>query len=109
MRPVSLQERPAERVRESGIPEIVVDQVPVLVGRDKDCTCPINLPFVSRQHCLLFLRGDKIWVKDLESLNGTYLNEERVRLPQPVRDGDLLRLGHYLCRVRLDERITAPH
>jgi two-component system cell cycle response regulator len=61
-------------------------------GRDNDIVLPSDC--VSRQHARIERRGDAVYIVDLASTNGTYINEER----KPVRErrlvrGDQLRVG----------------
>ena len=63
-----------------------------VVGRSSECDYQLCHPLISRRHCAFDLRGGEIWVQDLGSLNGTYLNGERVKGPRPVHDGDRLDL-----------------
>jgi pSer/pThr/pTyr-binding forkhead associated (FHA) protein len=58
---------------------------------------------VSRQHACLTRYGDEIFVKDLNSMNGTFLNANRVvpEQPYPVRDGDQIQLGKLTLTVHL--------
>lgn len=50
---------------------------------------------VGRRHAQLVMRGGEICIEDLESVNGTVVNKQRLvpRQPQPVKDGDEIRLG----------------
>jgi len=50
---------------------------------------------VGRKHAQLVMRGGDICLEDLESVNGTVVNKQRLvpRQPQPIKDGDELRLG----------------
>jgi pSer/pThr/pTyr-binding forkhead associated (FHA) protein len=50
---------------------------------------------VSRRHARLFMRDNIVMIEDLDSLNGTYINGERLPpfLPVNIADGDSLRLG----------------
>jgi hypothetical protein len=58
---------------------------------------------VGRRHARLFVQGPQILVEDLDSTNGTFLNEARLapRQPAPLKDGDVLRLGNLRLRVEL--------
>jgi pSer/pThr/pTyr-binding forkhead associated (FHA) protein len=61
-----------------------------VMGRSRSCT--LRLPgdaTVSRQHCLVELDGDGVWVQDLGSLNGTFVNGEKIGQREPLRDGDV--------------------
>jgi len=50
---------------------------------------------VSRQHAMIYVTEDGVWIEDLESLNETIRNEFRLmpRQRYPLEDGDELRLG----------------
>jgi predicted component of type VI protein secretion system len=71
---------------------IAITHFPAVVGRGTECDYQICHPLISRRHCAFDLRDGEIWVQDLGSLNGTYLNGDRVKGPQPVHDGDRLDL-----------------
>src|SRR5437899_2108972 len=72
---------------------IAVTHFPAIVGRSSDCDHQISHPLISRRHCAFDLQDDEIWVRDMGSLNGTYLNGERLEEPQPLHDGDRLDLA----------------
>jgi transcriptional regulator with PAS, ATPase and Fis domain len=55
-------------------------------------------PLVSRIHCELFVRGDGLWVRDLDSRNGTFVDGVRVECAR-VDVGHALRLGATELRV----------
>lgn len=50
-------------------------------------------PFASSRHARISLEGHVAVIEDLGSTNGTYLNENPLNGPQPLRDGDLIRIG----------------
>jgi hypothetical protein len=60
---------------------------------------------VSRRHARLTDRDDHYWLEDLNSVNLTYLNDQRLTPDRPVRlkDGDLIRLGRLLVTFRAGE------
>jgi len=62
---------------------------------------------VSRRHARIYTREGMCFVEDLDSTNGTFLNEERITpyLPYTFRDGDLLMFG----TMRLKVHIYANH
>lgn len=65
----------------------------VIVGRDP--TCEICLPndLVSAQHAKFSFHHNQWWVEDLQSTNGTFLNDERVYTPTVLIAGDEVRCG----------------
>jgi CheY-like chemotaxis protein len=86
---------------ETAIHAIVARRFPCVLGRQDDCDECLTLPIISRRHCVFSLRDDTVWVEDLGSRNGTYLNGERLREAQPLRDRDQLGLAGLVFWVRL--------
>ena len=76
-----------------GVEEIVIDHYPFIVGRERSNDGPVPLAFVSRQHCRFTLEDNIVFVRDLESYNGTYVNGRRISQATPVRNGDEIRVG----------------
>ena len=62
----------------------------LLVGRSAECDLPVKDPFVSRKHLKISRKGERIFIKDLNSRNGTFVNGEpihpgiEVELPEGV-------------------------
>ena len=50
-------------------------------------------PFASSQHARIERQGGAVVLEDLGSTNGTYLNDELLRGPQPLHPGDRIRIG----------------
>ena len=64
-----------------------------LLGRAHDADIRLEDEFSSSRHARLVPHGDALVLEDLGSTNGTYLNGEAVSGPQPVHDGDRIRIG----------------
>lgn len=79
---------------EAGDEAVVIPvEAPVTrLGRSTTADVHLDDPTVSRRHALLVLRGDDVVVLDDRSMNGTWVNGERV--PEAVlHDGDVVELG----------------
>ncbi|MFQ3614611.1 MAG: adenylate/guanylate cyclase domain-containing protein [Cyanobacteriota bacterium] len=64
------------------------------LGRDEDNAIVLTDPSVSRQHALLqYLDDNSIYLIDLGSRNGSFVNSRRVSIPTLLQDGDQLTLG----------------
>jgi hypothetical protein len=65
-----------------------------LIGRGADCQLALDDPLVSRRHAAIRVADDgSATVEDLGSRNGVFLNGVRIDKPEPLRDGDLIRIG----------------
>jgi hypothetical protein len=64
-----------------------------LLGRGDQADIVLEDSFASSRHARLEPRGDVIVLEDLGSTNGTYLNDEPLRGPQPLHPGDRIRIG----------------
>jgi pSer/pThr/pTyr-binding forkhead associated (FHA) protein len=63
-----------------------------VIGRGENCQLRVPLASVSRQHCRISVAGERIFVRDLESANGTYVNNDRVKEAE-LAAGDRLNVG----------------
>ncbi|HUB05797.1 MAG TPA: GGDEF domain-containing protein [Myxococcales bacterium] len=63
------------------------------IGRDIGNNITVDLDNVSRRHARLLQREEKVYVQDLGSTNGTFLNDEEVKGEVPLRSGDLVKVG----------------
>src|SRR3954451_7647157 len=64
-----------------------------VLGRGEMADIRLEDTFASSQHARLVPHGEVIVVEDLGSTNGTYLNDEPLRGPQPLHPGDRIRIG----------------
>jgi hypothetical protein len=64
----------------------------VTLGRG-DVEIRLDDPFASSRHARISRQGPVIVIEDLGSTNGTYLNDELLSGPQPLHDGDRIRIG----------------
>jgi hypothetical protein len=64
-----------------------------LLGRGETADIRLEDTFASSAHARLVAQGDVIVIEDLGSTNGTYLNGEPLRGPQPLHVGDSIRIG----------------
>jgi predicted component of type VI protein secretion system len=91
---VFIEEKPMEG-REV---EAVADAV---IGRE-GTDIVVADPEVSRRHAAIRQHGDGIAIEDLGSTNGTLVNGDKVKGLQPLNDGDSVRVGNTVFRVRVE-------
>ncbi|HEY0880216.1 MAG TPA: GGDEF domain-containing protein [Archangium sp.] len=71
----------------------LVDDDEFTIGRDEKNFIVCDMDNVSRRHAQLVEHGGKFHINDLQSTNGTYLNDEEIKEEQPLRSGDLIKIG----------------
>lgn len=85
---------------------VVIDKPIILVGRHPDCDFIItDSPKISRKHCCLALVNSRFIVRDLDSMNGVWVNQDRVERSRDVESGDELMIGDVAFQV---SRTGAP-
>lgn len=76
----------------------------MILGREGS-DLPINDPKISRRHCSIEVRGDVVRLRDLDSTNGTFFAEERVRAAE-LRNMSEFRIGSSLILLTIRPRLA---
>jgi pSer/pThr/pTyr-binding forkhead associated (FHA) protein len=72
----------------------------VTVGRSPGCAVPLDDDtFASSIHARVFRRSGELWLEDLGSTNGTWVNDERLDSPVRLRRGDRVKVGSTVLEV----------
>jgi diguanylate cyclase (GGDEF)-like protein len=80
-----------------------------IVGRDADAGLVVSRSSVSRSHARLFVDDDSNWwVEDLNSTNGTFVNEQRVRAQQ-LNDADQVRFGDAIYKFLSGSNVESAY
>ena len=74
-------------------------RLPTVIGRGRDVSLTLPHPLVSRRHTELFEKDGYLYVKDLGSLNGTYVNNRKISGQQRLAPNELLTLGNVTFRA----------
>lgn len=74
-------------------------RLPTVIGRGRDVGLTLPHPLVSRRHTELFEKDGYVYVKDLGSLNGTYVNNRKISAQQRLAPNELLTLGNVTFRA----------
>jgi DNA-binding NtrC family response regulator len=77
----------------------LVSGQPKIIGRADTAGQTIRDPSLSRQHARIELNQEKIWIEDLDSTNGTFINGQRIYQRTLVRPGDQIRCGSVTCTI----------
>lgn len=74
-------------------------KLPTVIGRGKEAGLTVPHALVSRRHTEIFERDGKLFVRDLGSLNGTFVNNTKIEGEQPLEPNQLLTLGNITFRA----------
>jgi pSer/pThr/pTyr-binding forkhead associated (FHA) protein len=82
-----------------------------LVGRGQGCDLRARSDIVSRQHCEILVDDASVVIHDLESKNGTFVNDDRIVGQQELQAGDTLQIGPMRFELLIEaqkQSIAAP-
>jgi serine phosphatase RsbU (regulator of sigma subunit)/pSer/pThr/pTyr-binding forkhead associated (FHA) protein len=78
-----------------------------VLGRNPDCGIVIPVTSVSREHARILRVGERHYIEDLQSRNGTYVNNQEVTTRTPLKNNDKIRICDFLAAF-VDAHQTAP-
>jgi len=64
-----------------------------MMGRSDGAEIRVEDPFASSAHARIFSRGEFMYVEDMGSTNGTYLNGRQIKTPERLKLADVIRIG----------------
>jgi pSer/pThr/pTyr-binding forkhead associated (FHA) protein len=73
-----------------------------LIGRSRECSLRPSNPIISKRHCALITRDNKVFVRDFGRTNGTFVNDAEVKVEAELKDGDRLNVGPLAFRVTIE-------
>jgi predicted component of type VI protein secretion system len=75
------------------------------IGRE-GCDITLSDPDVSRRHAAIQVVGDEVSIEDLGSTNGTFVNGQRIEVRRRLGDGDEVKIGSTVWRLRAPASAT---
>ena len=82
-----------------------IHTTPLRIGRRPEHGLCLSCPSVSKEHAEIFRKDGTLWIRDLQSMNGTYVNGLAIRGDTLLHDGDLIQIATLvfrLCRCQAD-------
>ncbi len=78
-----------------------------IIGRTPECRVQIIGPSVSRRHARIVVSEQGAAIEDLQSLNGTYVEDQKIDQSTPLKHGDQIRIGKERVRFLSDATFRA--
>jgi pSer/pThr/pTyr-binding forkhead associated (FHA) protein len=91
------------KYKEAVVKEVIINKEVTTIGRKTDNDIVIDNQAVSGHHAQIRMEGDSLFIEDLSSLNGTYLNSQRVSKAE-LYNGDIVLLGVHTLDVFSDKK-----
>ena len=79
-----------------------------VIGRDPQCHLRPASAVISKRHCAILVRDGKLFLRDFDSTNGTFVNEQPVKGEVEVKHDDQLRVGPLLFGIRVEMATPPP-
>ena len=89
------------------VKEVPIGSRPVTIGRSPDNDLPVDNLAVSNYHARVYFEAGRLVVEDLDSLNGTFVNDLRVERAT-LHDGDSIWVGKHHIKVDASPYYTVP-
>lgn len=86
-----------------------LSETPIVLGRSRQSDLCIEDEWVSRRHCQVWIQSDKIWVEDLNSTNGTYVDGQSINRQVNLNLGQRIQLGKIILQVFEQAESSDPH
>jgi pSer/pThr/pTyr-binding forkhead associated (FHA) protein len=83
---------------------IPVNLAQFVIGRDPQCNLRPASALISKRHCAVIIRGERAFLRDFDSTNGTFVNDQPVKNEIEIQNKDRLKVGPLLFEVRIESK-----
>ncbi len=86
-----------DKFEEKDLKEFSKDKI--IIGRATDCDIILKKKNISKHHAEIILKSGRIFVKDLNSTNGTEINNKKINAVMVISPSDIIKIGDYYLKV----------
>ncbi|MEG0483421.1 MAG: FHA domain-containing protein [Acinetobacter sp.] len=79
----------------------------MLIGRHQDADLVLQSAEISRRHAAFLLKDDALWVQDLKSSNGTFVNDIRIEHDKMLKEGDIVQFASIKFNVLAPAKVES--
>jgi pSer/pThr/pTyr-binding forkhead associated (FHA) protein len=80
-----------------------------VIGRDPQCNLRPASALISKRHCAILVKNGQVFVRDFDSTNGTFVNNEPVKGEIALQNDDELKVGPLAFKVQIEQQsISKP-
>src|SRR2546430_17740644 len=73
-----------------------------IIGRDPQCNLRPASAAISKRHCAVLVKEGKVFVRDFDSTNGTFVNDVPIKGEVPLKHEDILKIGPLEFKVVME-------
>lgn len=88
---------------------VELSEEPLVLGRSREADLMIEDEWVSRRHCQVWVQNQRIWVEDLGSTNGTYVDGNSILFRTQLQLGQRIQLGKIILQAFVEESGRDDH
>lgn len=76
-----------------------------IIGRHEGCHLRLKSDAISRKHCVIKIKDSVVYIRDLKSRNGTFINGERLEGKKELKYGDVLKIGKIKFQIVIEHGV----
>ena len=81
---------------------IPINLAQFIIGRDPQCNLRPASAIISKRHCAILTKNGQVFVRDFESTNGTFINDQPLKGEAPIRHDDVLKVGPLIFKMAIE-------
>src|SRR5262245_25154835 len=85
-----------------------INSAQFIIGRDPECNLRPTSAMISKRHCAVLVKEGQVSIRDFDSTNGTFVNDEPVKGEVPLKDGDNIKVGPLSFKVVIEAGTPTP-
>ena len=93
----------------TAVQDFLIDKDIFTIGRELYHDIPLDELYISKNHAQITRQGEQLFIEDLNSVNGTVVNDKPITEPYPLQPGDVITLGPFTFKVEKTTDLSQAH